>query len=842
MQDSGEPGIGGVRVELISPDDPTGGGGYVTGNDGGYLFSPPAYNNTDQYFYVQATLGQYRATWQHRGAPDVDSDINAEGKTAVFGHDPADQQPGYPDSLYLVRDHMDIGLFRGASVSDRVWLDADGDGKQIRDPQTNGYADAGVGNVKVQLLDGKSGTPVNGPLGDPIYPTYTSPEGFYTFIGVGPGDYKVRFTNPDSGAYEFTDSEVQNAGETDDSDPYPDQEPDSYGSLTATTQLFHLDYAQDRDDQDAGLRPKPTVTATVLRNALEYDASTGAPIAGLVRFTRSGGLSRPLQVDYRDDLSGTADSGNDYTALSGSAVIPAGSDFVDVAIDPADDGIWEWTGPETINLTILPLQGYIINGANLLTVTISEYGTPTITPMVDDTVSGADDYSLVGKAVNVGYQINGDHVLRQGSVLFAIDSGPGELTGPSEVALSLDSTGYGYIFTSAVPIAPEDFLVTAQIKMPAMPQKNNPPLKPLPLQKIAGVQLGFASEGSRKNAQGDIISDGHIRSSTTPDGMSDRIRPRINTTVDVLIAGNLPAGAALGWRIAGQSGDNGTVLTAQGVATQQSSQLAFLPIPATANNMYARLSVHGEVQTKPGSAGNLKFEIDDINKPNKLQSVSSANFSITAIPVSITMRGLGPLEASNSAGFIPGPNQYLVAWGAIYRTIPVSDSGDLTDLTEISIKENIVNHVATDMVQSSSAPGFNPNFQPLGPIIQGLSQIEDFVGIRKVFPGANINEAARAGSQYYYDLFTGYVTQTSKTSGVITNDQYFTFEDKRTASTEFVIKASGFKHTITVSKDGDTKFKLVIKKQPGANSGADAGTMSAAAQADMTVYVTKPAN
>jgi hypothetical protein len=68
----------------------------------------------------------------------------------------------------------------------------------------------------------------------------------------------------------------------------------------------------------------PIVTVTTIADAFRDGAD------GLIRFTRTGDTSSSLTVSY--SVSGTATSGTDYTALSGSVAFAAGEATADVAV------------------------------------------------------------------------------------------------------------------------------------------------------------------------------------------------------------------------------------------------------------------------------------------------------------------------------------------------------------------------------------------------------------------------------------------------------------------------------------------------------------------------------
>lgn len=74
------------------------------------------------------------------------------------------------------------------------------------------------------------------------------------------------------------------------------------------------------------------------------------PTSSKFTLLRTGSTTADLVVNYT--MGGTATNGSDYTALSGTATIPAGKSFVDIAVIPVNDTVGE--GTETIILTLAP--------------------------------------------------------------------------------------------------------------------------------------------------------------------------------------------------------------------------------------------------------------------------------------------------------------------------------------------------------------------------------------------------------------------------------------------------------------------------------------------------------
>ena len=78
---------------------------------------------------------------------------------------------------------------------------------------------------------------------------------------------------------------------------------------------------------------------------------------GRIRFTRTGSLAKSLTVLYA--ASGTAINGQDYQALSGSFVIPAGRTYAKLKIIPLRDP--SRTEPRHVTIQLLgdPAGDYV---------------------------------------------------------------------------------------------------------------------------------------------------------------------------------------------------------------------------------------------------------------------------------------------------------------------------------------------------------------------------------------------------------------------------------------------------------------------------------------------------
>ncbi|MEZ4707401.1 MAG: SdrD B-like domain-containing protein [Caldilineaceae bacterium] len=173
VQESGEPGIAGVRVELFNGDGTSTGLTTTTDANGFYEFTDLV---PGDYYVVFTPPANYQFSPQGAIANDeLDSD--------------ADPITGHTEVTTLVSGEndptWDAGLFQDAAIGNYVWLDVDGDGIQEAGEEP-------IAGVKVTLYavdaDGNE---------TQVGTTTTDENGFYGFTGLTPGDYFVEFQNPD---------------------------------------------------------------------------------------------------------------------------------------------------------------------------------------------------------------------------------------------------------------------------------------------------------------------------------------------------------------------------------------------------------------------------------------------------------------------------------------------------------------------------------------------------------------------------------------------------------------------------------------------------------------------
>ncbi|HRL77031.1 MAG TPA: SdrD B-like domain-containing protein, partial [Candidatus Accumulibacter phosphatis] len=168
VRDAGEPGIVGVTVNLRDSSG-TLVATETTNASGLYLF-----NNVAQGTYQVEVLAptDYLFTIRDAGGDDgLDSDVGTTGSGGLGLSGPIFLSPGQTNLT------IDAGLYRKATLGDRVWLDKDNDGIQ----DTN---EKGVSNVGVRLLDSS---------GQQIATTTTDSIGNYKFVDLNPGSYTLEF-------------------------------------------------------------------------------------------------------------------------------------------------------------------------------------------------------------------------------------------------------------------------------------------------------------------------------------------------------------------------------------------------------------------------------------------------------------------------------------------------------------------------------------------------------------------------------------------------------------------------------------------------------------------------
>jgi len=107
---------------------------------------------------------------------------------------------------------------------------------------------------------------------------------------------------------------------------------------------------------------RPHATVTMTRGTGEGDAP------GVFVITLSKPVATNTFITYR--FEGSAALGTDFAAVSVGAPIPAGSTSVQVTVTPIDDALVE--GPETVQMTLVPGEGYALGVPSAATMPFSD--------------------------------------------------------------------------------------------------------------------------------------------------------------------------------------------------------------------------------------------------------------------------------------------------------------------------------------------------------------------------------------------------------------------------------------------------------------------------------------
>jgi hypothetical protein len=161
--------------------------------------------------------------------------------------------------------------------------------------------------------------------------------------------------------------------------------------------------------------------------ATDNTATEAGTTTGTFTVSRTGSTSSALTVNY--GVSGTATSGSDYNALSGSVTIQAGSSTRTISVTPIDDATVE--SDETVVVTLTTDAAYTVGSPSNATVTI-----------VSDEL--AQTYAVTSDPP--GLQIEVDKVTYIAPQSFAW--APGSSHTLSAVSPQNDGAGSKYMFSS----------------------------------------------------------------------------------------------------------------------------------------------------------------------------------------------------------------------------------------------------------------------------------------------------------------------------------------------------------------------------------------------------------
>ena len=388
LQDANEPGLAGVTLYLLNLD--------AVGN------TVRVKQNGVDVTRVSDSTGAYSFTGLKPGAYGVEVGstpsgyfVTSQGVDPSNGSDPlydaldSNLDPATFRSDFLVlasgesNDSLDLGLYKLASVGDRVWEDTNGNG--IQD-----VGELGTANVVVQLFDATGSTLISS--------TTTNPSGLYSFGGLRPGDYSLAFSNLPLGAF-FSDT--GSGTSTTDSDANSD----------GNTAAFSLSSGENNTSLDAGWNRLGSIGDVVWLDS-NANGIQDANESGLDGVTVSLYDEKNVVLIKTTTTSTTADGSGSYsfTGLkAGKYVVrfttPAGYTLTDkdIGADDATDSDADSTG-KTAVITVN-------SGQSVTTVDAGYYQTATLGDRVwnDVNSNGIQDSGESGLAnVTVGlYKADG---------------------------------------------------------------------------------------------------------------------------------------------------------------------------------------------------------------------------------------------------------------------------------------------------------------------------------------------------------------------------------------------------------------------------------------------------
>ncbi|MES2719002.1 MAG: SdrD B-like domain-containing protein [Pseudomonadota bacterium] len=265
VQDAGEAGVANVTVKLLNSAN-TVLASTTTDANGQYSFGN--LNPADYKIQVVAPSG-YLVTKRDTGGNDaLDSDVDSSGTTVT-----TTLVAGENDLSW------DAGLYRKASVGDRVWEDADHD--DVQDA-----TERGIGGVKVALLNS---------AGTQVASTVTNANGNYLFSDLDPGAYQLRFDKKDviyngvnMNNWKWASKDI---GSNDNIDSDVAGDGVSKTNVTTTSQFTLLSGANDMS-RDAGITPIVIdLNGNGIQTTSRSDSQGGFDLFGNGTAIRSGWIS-----------------------------------------------------------------------------------------------------------------------------------------------------------------------------------------------------------------------------------------------------------------------------------------------------------------------------------------------------------------------------------------------------------------------------------------------------------------------------------------------------------------------------------------------------------------------
>lgn len=278
---------------------------------------------------------------------------------------------------------------------------------------------------------------------------------------------------------------------------------------------------------------------------------------------------------------------------------------------------------------------------------------PSVDVFINNTQTNSDDVTTLNPAQTIPAQITMHTQPGCKAVHVTLSVTPSGRVSLDQTGLDLADGASGTVTITplAVSQSTNDVTITAQVN---------------------GTQAGTATM-----TVVNITLPNSIRASNTPNGMPDRIPPRVDQTVNVKIEPTLGSGQKVTLSAENTNANNG-VFTIDGNPTEDLTMTTNVKIRGTAQTA-------ATAGTGGGNAGNLRLAA----KVRGTIATQSNGFSVAAIPVNWTDTLVGP--ATSPPCTTPGLLGIVVqdGWSSD------SDTGAIADLDAVDIAESVQVTVAT---------------------------------------------------------------------------------------------------------------------------------------------------
>ncbi len=229
IQDAGEAGIAGATVELLRDQNADG-----DFNDAGEVLATTTTDANGNYLFKALSPGlTYQVRFSLPSGYERTSPRQSDGSAGSGANSDALLSNQVVLAPGEKNTGIDAGFYKSASLGDRVWLDANGNGQQDD-------GEAGVAGVKVTLLGGGADGKLSTTVDNTSVEAVTDANGNYRFNGLTPGvEYQVRFDKPAGSVFTRAD--------------HGDDAKDSDAGAGGLSQVVTLTSGENNTTIDAGI-------------------------------------------------------------------------------------------------------------------------------------------------------------------------------------------------------------------------------------------------------------------------------------------------------------------------------------------------------------------------------------------------------------------------------------------------------------------------------------------------------------------------------------------------------------------------------------------------------------